>query len=140
MKTLSSLLVVVTLLAASGCATPASRIAKHQAEFSEWPAAVQEKVRAGEVGIGFTTDQARVALGEPDRKFMRTTNDGTTEVWAYRKEKSHFSFGIGVGSVRGSTGVGGGVVVGDRDWRDGETMRVVFDRMGRVSTIETTER
>lgn len=140
-KVPASLLLAAALLAAAGCSTPTSRIAKHQAAFNEWPAAVQEKVRAGEVAIGFTADQTLVALGDPDRKFVRTTTDGTTEVWAYRKEKSRFSFGIGIGSVRGSTGVGGGVVLGDRgDWRDGETMRVVFDRAGKVSMIETAER
>ena len=142
MKIPLSLLAGLTLLTVAGCSSPASRIAKHQAAFAEWPAAVQEKVRAGQVDLGFTQEQVRVALGEPDRVFTRTTNDGTTEGWAYRQEKSRFSFGLGLGSVRGSTAIGGGVVVGDRDrdWRDGETMRVVFDRAGRVAAIEATQR
>ncbi len=140
MKTVLSFLAGLALVATVGCSTPASRIAEHQAAFAGWPAAVQAKVRAGEVGLGFTPEQTRVALGEPDRVFSRTTGDGTTEVWAYRQEKPRFSLGIGVGSLHGSTGVAGGVVVGDHDWRDGETLRVIFDRLGRVAAIETTKR
>lgn len=142
MKTLRpfTLIAALALVVAAGCSTTSSRIAKNPAAFAEWPVAVQDKVRAGQVDLGFTQEQVRVALGEPDRIFSRTTNDGTTDVWVYRQEKSRFSFGFGLGSVRGSTGVGAGVMVGDRDWRDGESTRVVFDRAGRVSTIETAQR
>lgn len=141
MKTFLSLTAAgALLLLAAGCSTIDSRISKHEAAFSQWPPAVQAQVRAGQVGVGFTQEQVAVALGDPSRTFTRTTPDGTTQVWVYPDKGPHFSFGVGVGSVRGNTGVGVGVGVGDRDWRDGERMRVIFDRQGQVSAIETAKR
>ncbi len=140
MKTFFSIAAASVLLLAAGCSTVSSRIAKNEADFAQWPAAVQEKVRAGQVEVGFTQQQTQVALGAPSRTFTRTTADGTTEVWVFPDDRPRFSFGVGVGSSRGGTGVGLGMGVSDRDWRDGEKMRVVFDRQGRVSAIETAKR
>lgn len=141
MKTFPSLITAgALLLVVAGCSTVDSRISKHEAAFSQWPPAVQQQVRAGQVGVGFTQEQVEVALGEPSRTFTRTNPDGTTQVWVYPDKGPHFSFGVGVGSVRGNTGVGLGVGVSDRDWRDGEKMRVIFDRRGVVEAIETAKR
>ena len=60
-------------LLVAGCSTVDSRISKHRELFNTWPAAVQDKIVRGEIDIGFNTDQVRVALGEPDRMFTRTT-------------------------------------------------------------------
>jgi hypothetical protein len=136
MKSFFSVCIAFTLLALAGCSTTASRIAKNETAFSEWPAAVQEKVRAGKIDLGFTPEQVRVALGEPSRVSTRTNNDGTSEVWAYRAKEPRFSFGIGLGSSRGRTGYGGGVNVGTGGDRADDATRVVFDG-GRVSSIET---
>jgi len=98
MKLTPFFLATLLLLGATGCtSTPERRITKNDAAFSQWPAAVQEKVRAGQIDLGFTPEQVRTALGGPDRKFARTTNDGTSEIWAYRDDKPRFSFGIGLG-------------------------------------------
>ena len=130
-------------LVAAGCSTVDSRISKNREAFSSWPAAVQSKVVQGQVDIGFTTDQVRVALGEPDRVFTRTTADGTSEIWGYRDRGPRFSFGVGVGM--GSFGRHGGSFGGvgintGGGYHDDEKMGVVFDRNGHVSSIETRER
>ena len=143
MKTNRFLGVLLASLLISGCSTVNSRIAKHRAEFSTWPMAVQEKVAAGRIDVGFSTTQVLVALGEPDRVFTRTTADGTTEVWSYRDRGPRIGFGIGVGggSFGRSGGTFGGVGIGmGGGYRDDEKLGVVFDRAGNVSAIETRER
>jgi hypothetical protein len=128
------------LLAAAGCSTVDSRIAKNRDQFNSWPAAVQDKIVLGQIGIGFTPDQVRVALGDPDRVFTRTTADGTSQVWSYRDRSPKFGFGVGVGAGTfgshggsfGTVGIGTGA-----GYHDDEKMGVVFDSAGRVSAIET---
>ena len=129
-------LVGSALLLAAGCATPASRISSHQAAFDTWPVAVQEKVRAGHIDVGFTAEMVRVAMGDADRMFTRTTEKGTMEVWVYNDHSPSFSIGLGMGTSHGSTASGVGVAVGSDSFRDGEVMRVVFDG-GRVAAIES---
>lgn len=130
-------------LALAGCATVGSRIAKNREAFSSWPPAVQEKVAAGQIDLGFTADQVRVALGEPDRVFTRTTADGSSEVWGYRERKPRLSFGVGVGlgGFSGSRAAGGGIGIGTGigGYEDDEKLGVVFDRTGRVSSIEVRD-
>ena len=144
MKTkLSFTAVVGFALLAAGCSTVDSRIAKNRAAFNTWPPAVQDKVVVGQIGVGFTSDQVRVALGEPDRVWTRTTADGTSQVWSYRERGPRFSFGVGVGM--GSFGRHGGsfgsIGVGTHTgYLDDEKMGVVFDPSGRVSAIETRQR
>lgn len=127
---------------AAGCSSVDSRIARHRDVFSSWPPEVQEKVAAGEIGLGFTPDQVRVALGEPDRVFTRTTADGTVEVWSYRERRPRIGFGVGVGAggIFGSRAAVGGIGIGTGGYRDDEKLGVVFDRNGRVAEIETRGR
>lgn len=144
MKTKSTFLVAAgCALLVAGCSTVDSRIAKNRAAFNTWPAPVQDKVVQGRIDVGFTPDQVRVALGEPDRVWSRTTADGTSQVWSYRDRGPRFSFGVGVGMGSfgrhggsfGSIGVGTGT-----GYYDDEKMGVVFDPSGRVSSIETRQR
>ena len=128
------------VLIVGGCSTVDSRIAKNREVFNTWPPAVQDKVVSGQIDIGFTSDQVRVALGEPDRVFTRTTADGTSQIWSYRDRGPRFGFGVGVGmgSFGSRGGSFGGVSVGTGGgYRDDEKMGVVFDATGRVSSIET---
>jgi hypothetical protein len=130
-------------LLVAGCSTVDSRIAKNRAAFNTWPPAVQDKVVLGQVDIGFTADQVRVALGEPDRVFTRTTGDGTSQIWSYRDRGPRFGFGVGVGggSFGSRGGTFGGVGIGTGGgYRDDEKMGVVIDATGRVSSIETRDR
>lgn len=137
MKALPLLFATAALLLAAGCSTVDSRIAKNRAAFDTWPPAVQDKVVVGQIDIGFTTEQVRVALGEPDRVWTRQASDGTSEIWSYRDRGPKFSFGLGVGSFGSHSSTFGGVSVGSGGYREDEKMGVVFDRTGRVSAIET---
>jgi hypothetical protein len=123
---------------AAGCSTTNSRISRHQADFNTWPADVRAKIQAGRVDIGFTPEMVQVALGDPMRESTRTTAQGTVELWTYADNKPKFSIGLGVGGGTRSGVYGGGVVVGDNGFRDGERMRVVFDG-GRVVAVETRQ-
>ncbi len=134
MKTLLLLLGLSASFLALGCSTVDSRAKEHAAAFNSWPPAVQQKVRAGQVDVGFTDEMVRVALGDPERKVTRTTASGQAEVWIYGDKSPKFSIGLGLGSVHGNTGVGGGVTVGDT-WRDDEAMRVILEG-GKVTAIE----
>lgn len=128
-------LLLLLAVALAACSTTASRIGSQQAVFDSYPAEVQAKIRAGEVGIGFTPEQTRLALGEPSRIYERQTEKGSSEVWAYRSNAPSFSLGIG-GFSGGSTSVGGGVGVGTGDDRE-DKLRVVFEG-GRVTAVERT--
>src|SRR5690606_18046612 len=103
-----------------------------------YPADVQQKIRAGEAAVGFTAEQARMALGEPARTYARTTEQGQAEVWAYRSKAPSLSVGVGVGGGGGSTRVGGGVGVSTGDRRE-DRLRLVF-RDGRVIAVEQVRR
>jgi hypothetical protein len=128
------------LLALAGCATtPADRISQNRAAFDSWPAEVQAKVRAGQVGLGFSEEQVLMALGEPDRTIARTTEQGTAIVWAYSHRGPHFSFGLGMAGGGGHTGYGAGVAVNDRPYFSGDAMHVVF-MDHKVVSIERTTR
>ncbi len=129
------------ILAVAGCSSVSSRIDRQRAEFSTWPLAVREKVAAGKIDIGFTPEQVLVALGEPDRRFTRTTSDGTSAVWSYREPKPRVSFGLGIGfgGLHRRTAMGGGALLGS-GYEDDELLGVVFDRTGKVAVIETRQR
>jgi len=142
MKRLFWVLAFCGLLVA-GCSTVDSRISKNRELFNTWPAAVQDRIVRGEIDIGFTTDQVRVALGEPDRVFTRTTADGSSQIWSYRDRGPRFGFGVGMGmgSWGGRGGTYGGVGVGTGGgYHDDEKLGVVFDPSGRVAAIETRNR
>ncbi|MBS0662748.1 MAG: hypothetical protein JSR48_05750 [Verrucomicrobia bacterium] len=131
-------LMVWSLLLLAGCATSADRIASNQAMFDSWPAEVREKVRAGQAAVGFTPDMVLVALGQPDRKVLRTSAQGTAEVWTYFDHGPHFSIGVGMGSGGRSSAVGGSVAMTDQAWRDSRVITVTFES-GKVSAIESRQ-
>ncbi|MDB6169093.1 MAG: hypothetical protein JWM88_1957 [Verrucomicrobia bacterium] len=124
------------LLLAAACSSPDSRIGGNHALFDSWSPAVQEKIRAGRIDVGFTSDMVRVALGDADRKATRTTARGTEEVWVYFDHGPKFSIGVGMGASHGSTAYGGAMVVGDNGFADNEVMRVILAG-DRVVAIET---
>lgn len=135
MKTRTAFLVFLCALLAGCVGTPSDRIQKNEVAFSTWPPDVQAKVRAGQVEVDFTADMVRVALGAPERMVMRTTQEGTSEVWIYADTRPRISFGVGVGVGGRGSAYGGGVMVGDDGFRDRERMRVIITN-GRVSAIE----
>ena len=128
-----AVLLAATLLAA--CASPGSRIRQNEGVYNSYPPQIQEKIRAGQVDIGFTPDMVNLALGEPDRKFSRTSAEGNSEVWAWHDSKPMFSFGVGGGSYGGGGFGGGGVGVTTGGDQNDDKLRVVFVN-GLVSSIE----
>jgi hypothetical protein len=65
----TSRLSLIALLAAAlaACGSPHTRIKKNQQLFDTYPSSTQELIRAGQVEVGFTMEQTRMALGRPDR-------------------------------------------------------------------------
>jgi hypothetical protein len=125
---------VCLFLALAGCATtPAERIEKNRSAYASWPSDVQARVSAGEVAPGFTPEQVRMALGDPDRVFTIVTNAATEEVWAYRNRRPRISLGIGMGG--GSGFVSGGTMVSTGGDYPDEVLRVTFVG-GRVIVVE----
>lgn len=141
-----ALLLGVGMLLAWGCAsTPERRISRNRALFDTFPPEAQEKVRRGEVDLGFSPDMVRLALGEPERVYRRTTEAGEAEVWDYtgggRRLPVTTSFGLGIGGgVGGGVGVGtgAGVSVPVGSGQAERALRVEF-RNGAVSALETLQ-
>lgn len=132
------LLLASALLLLASCSSVSSRISKNRAEYEAWPMEVREKVAAGQVDIGFTPDQVRVALGDPERVATRTTADGQSESWIYRKPSPRIGIGFGVGSYSSNSAVGVGVSSGGWPLRPDESKRVVFEG-GRVTAVEDAQ-
>jgi hypothetical protein len=130
-------LCLAALLAA--CSTPDSRISGNQAAFDRFPADVQQKLRAGQIEIGYTQEMVRIALGEPARQFTHKSEQGDSDLWVYHDEGPRFSFGVGVGSGGRHSGVGGGLAMSTGGYDPDEKMRVEF-REGKVSAIEIAKR
>ena len=133
------LMVLLASALLAACATPGARIRQNEGVYNSYPPAVQEKIRAGQVDIGFTPDMVRLALGEPDRKFSRTSAEGSSEVWAYRDSGPLFSFGVGGGSYGGGGFGGGGVGVSTGGDQGDDKLRLVFVS-GAVTSIEKTQK
>jgi hypothetical protein len=131
---------VLAFVVLAGCSTPDSRIKSNQAAFNALPAETQANIRAGKVEVGYTQPMVVMALGEPDRRYTRTTQAGQTEVWAYRDKGPAFSVGLGIGGGSGRSGVGGGIGVSTAGDRDEDKIRVVFDAAGKASAIEKSSR
>ena len=76
-----------------------------------------------------------MALGNPDREFVRTTGAATEEVWAYRNRKPRITIGLGVGGGGGSGFVSGATMVSTGGSHPDEVLRVTFEG-GRLSVVE----
>jgi len=64
-----------------------SRIGVHQALFNSFPAEVQDKVRLGQIDIGFTQEMVRLAWGSPDQVFTRMLKDQEVTIWNYTRTR-----------------------------------------------------
>jgi hypothetical protein len=134
MNTRNSLLTLfLAAIVFVGCSSPDSRIKDHQSSFDRLSESDKGKVRGGHVDVGFTSEMVLMALGEPDRRYSRTTATGTDEVWAYSDRGSGLSIGIGVGGGSGHMGGGVGVSTGN-DRRD-DKVRIIIQG-DRVIAIE----
>jgi hypothetical protein len=125
---LQKLIAATAVLASlAACTTVATRIKSHQAAFDASPAEVQRKIERGDVAVGFTTDQAVMALGHPNRVYAKATPSGEQEIWVYGMDS-----GPSTGLV---TSYGdGGIVVTDAYFEEHE--RVVFEKGIAVAVIK----
>lgn len=131
------IVLLCTLGVLSGCAsTPDRRIQSQKSEFDGYSPAVQAKIRAGEIDVGYTPQMVRMALGEPSTVFVRDTAAGKSEVWAYLDGGPSFSLGLGLGSFGSHVGGGLGVSVPVAGGSE-EKLRVIFKDQ-KVEAIERT--
>lgn len=122
-----SLLIPATALLAA-CNTPASRIDDNKTVYLSYPVEIQQKLAAGQVDVGYTREQAQIALGKPNRRYSRTTAGSAQEVWIFRERGSQtYSRNSGyVGRVSGFSTLSASA---------GERLRVVFAD-NKVALIE----
>jgi len=92
---------VLILLAAAACSTPQSRIKKDKPAFDSYPSAVQERIKSGQVDVGFTHEQVELSLGRPDRKYVRKTAASVQDVWAYSATSFRPGLDLGFGAASG---------------------------------------
>lgn len=71
------------LLLSAGCSTPSARIKRNPELFASFAPDIQENIRQGKMDIGYDRDMVYMALGDPDRRYLRKTAAGEAEVWAY---------------------------------------------------------
>ena len=76
MKRIALPLLVATLVA---CGGPKARIKDNQALFDTYPPDVQAMIKSGQIGQGFDQTQVYMALGAPEKKEMRDSQ----EAWIY---------------------------------------------------------
>lgn len=124
----------LALLLLAACSTPESRIRKHKELFAAYPPQVRDRIRAGAVDIGFTSDMVLMALGKPARKTTRTTALSAQEIWTYG-DSSGVRPGVGVSIGGGSYGGFGGVSVGSDSGAYRERAAIVFEG-GKVVAVD----
>ena len=81
-----------------GCVTPDSRIKENQAFFDSLPVEAQGQIREGQVALGFTPEMVKLAVGEPNRRAIRTDAAGRTEVWSYTRYVASDGFPVYTGN------------------------------------------
>ena len=67
----------------AGCTTPQSRIDAQPQVFARLTPAQQALVKSGQVGLGFSMDAVKLALGDPDHITIRTDASGQVQIWHY---------------------------------------------------------
>ncbi|MBI5201132.1 MAG: hypothetical protein HY925_06070 [Elusimicrobia bacterium] len=121
------------------CSSPEKRIQKRPEVFAAFPAQAQEKIRRGEVELGFSPEMVRMALGPPDRRYERRAGAGRELVWGYGETEGrglHAGLGGEVMVGGGGSGTFGvlGVGLGSRPAKT-DKRRIVF-REDKVASIE----
>ena len=117
------------------CSSTGSRIRQHQTLFDSYPPHLQQNLRDGVIGVGYTPEMVHIALGEPDRKVDVVTGEAAAQVWTWWENSPGVGVSVGGWNSLGSNvGVGSGVSFGERPRRE-ETAVVEF-RDGRVHRFE----
>jgi outer membrane protein assembly factor BamE (lipoprotein component of BamABCDE complex) len=140
----------------SGCAvTPATRIQADPEAFAKLTPDQQAMVKQGKVGIGFTMDAVRLALGDPTHKTLLSNSAGNSEVWHYTEYQTVDGTALYTGYYHHwgpyFHGFGGGPYAWGGPWgypyfedyyarvpRD--YLKVTFNTQGFVSEVEQEQR
>jgi hypothetical protein len=129
-----ALWLALAALPLAACSTISSRIAKNQALFDSYTPEVQQKIRAGEIAVGFTPEMVVMAWGEPSRRDQVIGEDYVADVWTWTRSVPGIGIGMGSGGYYGGhVGVGTGVLVGNDAYRE-DRAQVEF-RNGKVATF-----
>lgn len=126
----------------AGCSTPDSRIKDSPQVFARLNPDQQALVKAGRIAVGFDMDSVRLALGEPDRKFVITDAGGDHEVWHYVTYEDNEGVMIYAGYYHRYRGWGGPYFWAGAPYYNGsparvhDRLRVEFDRNGLVASIQ----
>jgi len=130
----------------AGCSTPDVRIRDNPEAFAQLPPQQQQLVRGGRVGIGFSMEAVKLALGNPDRVTVRTNINGETQIWHYVQYDYYdggflyagpgwgMGYGGGYGRRWGRGGWGGGWGMMDDYAVPYDHFRIEF-KDGKVSSI-----
>src|SRR5258708_14118694 len=78
MRKIPLLVLLVLVLGASGCSTVQSRINEKQQVFAQLDPSTQDKIKKGDIDIGYTPDMVYMALGEPSEKKESVSQEGST--------------------------------------------------------------
>jgi hypothetical protein len=136
-KLLTLGLVVGMLL--TGCATVESRIQDNMSAFLMYSPEEQAMIREGRIGLGFTPEMVRIALGRPRRIYTRQSDAGIANVWAYVREISdgrfHHPYFVGRHSGHDRFFLGYDSFYWRERTREIDVLRVEF-RNGKVIGIE----
>ncbi len=134
------------MLFLSGCLTPEARreqrISRNPDLFYSFPEAIQEKVRRGEVDIGFYEDMVRLAVGSPDRVSRRKNADGELVNWQYFEVVKHSEYEwvrmpVPYTDEKGRSRVRDESFLVDREYKDLELKMEVDFSKGKVVAFET---
>jgi len=136
--------IIMVLLVSPGCMTRDGRIQQNYALFCTYPPVTQQKIRNGQVDLGFTREMVYMALGPANRVAARQTVGAASEVWIYTAQ----NYRQNMQPVRNThwyqTRDGKWRMVEDWDWVDAggyeerERMRVEFygNQVGAVEMAE----
>ena len=125
------------LLFLSACASPARRIRANPDAFASLTPAQQALVQEGQIALGFPPEAVRLALGSPQRYYLRQTEEGNTRIWSYvRTEHRADSKWVRVSTRDGR---GQNVWVDVDTYREIERLRVEF-RDNEVVAVEVLQR
>lgn len=127
-------LTACAILALTACSSVNNRIEANQAEFDSYPVEVQSAIRNGEIQLGFSELQVRMAWGDPSNTAREVSEaEGEQIVWGYKDSSPTVSFGVGIGSGGGHRSTGAGVGISSGGHQQYEKIAVFSE--GRVVDI-----
>ncbi|MFA7346194.1 MAG: hypothetical protein WCZ86_00405 [Desulfurivibrionaceae bacterium] len=144
-KTKPLLLILAVACALSACMTAQQirdrRIASSQDIFNSFSPEIQQKIRAGQIELGFSEEMVRLAWGMPDRIYTRTTDKGEATVWTYSKTRiltqtDRMTIPVQVRDKSGRSSVQYENVWVNRDTREEYTVARVEFNEGMVTALE----